>query len=177
VQQVVVQVPFEVGGLSTVTVTITTGGGGSTAISNVPVQPFAPGIYETTAFGAKQATATHADGSYATPSSGAHRSENTTIYLTGLGETNPFMFTNTRAAAGQRVVAPVTVTLNGSGVPIATDSSGQPMVYALPGEFGVYSVTFQVPPDASSGNAQIQVKVFDASGNAYSSQTSVLPIQ
>jgi uncharacterized protein (TIGR03437 family) len=160
-----------------VNVVITTPGGGTTTVSNLPLQPLSPGVFTTTAFGPSQAVALHANGSYVTPTSPAQLGENITIYLTGLGQTTPSLFTNTAAVAGQRVNAPVTVGINNVGVPVVNDSSGNPLVLAAPGLLGVYTVTFQVPSNAPSGNVPINVSAYDTNKNQYNAQGSVLPIQ
>ena len=171
VQQVVVQAPFELTGSTSATVNITTSGGGTATISNVAIQPFAPGIFETTVFGQKQAVALHADGSYVSPTNPATRGEDITIFLTGLGQTTPATGTNRAGIAGQSVVASIVGGVNNSGVPVVS-------VQAAPGLIGVYALTLTVPSDTQSGPAQqVQAIAYDAAGNSYYAQGSVIPIQ
>jgi uncharacterized protein (TIGR03437 family) len=171
VQQVVVQVPYEIGNVSSVTVVITTASGGATTITNVAVQPYAPGIFETTVFGAKQAVAVHAaDGSYVTPSSPARRGENIIVYVTGLGQTSPPTGTNRAGTGGQNVLAPIVAGINGGGVPVVSSQ-------LVPGLIAVYSITMTIPADAPSGLINVNVIAYDAVNNPYFAQGSLLPIQ
>ena len=102
------QVPFELTGSPSVNVTVTTAGGGSTTVSSLPLQPLFPGIFETTAFGQRQVVATHDNGSFVSPSNPVRKGENITVFLTGLGQTTPALFTNSPGVPGQRVNAIVT---------------------------------------------------------------------
>ncbi len=170
VQQVVVQAPFELTGSSSATVNITGAGGGSATISNVAIQPYAPGIFETTVFGTKQAVATHADGSYVNPSNPAHPGENITLYVAGLGQTNPAMGTNQAGVAGENVVAKVVAGVNNAGVPVVS-------AQAAPGLVGVYLVTMTIPSNEAGGTLPVQAIAYDSAGNPYFAQGSVLPIQ
>lgn len=171
IQQVVVQVPYEVAGSSTVNVVITTAGGGTATVSNVPVQPYAPGIFETTVFGQTQAVAIHADGSFVSPANPARRGENITIFLTGLGQTNPGTGTNRAGVTGQTVAAPIVAGIGNAGVPVVS-------VVADPGLIGVYALTLTIPSDAPTGsNISVGAIAYDAANNPYFAQGSVLPIQ
>ncbi len=170
VQQVVVQAPYELTGSSTATVIITGTGGGSATISNVAIQPYAPGIFETTAFGPNQAVATHADGSYVDPSNPAKPGENVTLYLTGLGQTNPVTGTNQPGVAGAAVVAKVVAGVNNAGVPVVS-------VQADPGAVGVYLLTMTIPSTTAAGIVPVQAIAYDKAGNPYFAQGSVLPVQ
>jgi len=171
VQQVVVQVPYEIGNASSVTVVITISGGGSTTVSNVAVQPYAPGIFETTVFGQKQAVAVHAaDGTYVTPSNPGRRGENIIIYLTGLGQTNPATGTNRAGAAGQNVLAPMVAGINLAGTTVVSTQ-------LVPGLLGVYALTLTIPSDAPTGMINVGAIEYDAAGNPYFAQGSAIPIQ
>jgi hypothetical protein len=65
----------------------------------------------------------------------------------------------------------VVVGLNNGGVPLISAVYAQGMV-------GVYILTMQVPIDTLTGPAQqLGVVAFDAAGNAYFAQGSVIPIQ
>ncbi len=170
VQQVVVQVPYEIGSVSSMTVVITNAGGGTTTITNVAVQPYAPGIFETAIFGAKQVVAVHADGSYVTPSNPARRGENITIFLTGLGQTSPATGTNRAGAAGQNVLAPMVAGINLAGVTVVSTQ-------LVPGLIAVYALTLTIPPDAPTGLVNINAIAYDAANNPFFAQGSVVPIQ
>jgi uncharacterized protein (TIGR03437 family) len=170
VQQVVVQAPYELIGANSASVVITGVGGGSSTISNVPIQPYAPGLFETTAFGAKQVVATHPDGSYVSPSNPAQRGENITLYLTGLGQTSPATGTNRAGIPGQMVAVSAIGGLNGAGVPVVS-------AQAAAGLIGVYTLTITIPPDTPSGTAGVSAVVYDSSNNPYYAQGTKLPIQ
>jgi len=170
VQQVVVQIPYEIGNATSVTVVISIPGGGSTTVTNVAVQPYAPGIFETTLFGQKQAVAVHADGSYVTPSSPARRGENIIIYLTGLGQTNPATGTNRAGTPGQNVLAPIVAGINLAGVTVVSTQ-------LVPGLIGVYALTLTIPPDAPTGLINVGAIAYDAANNPYFAQGSAIPIQ
>jgi uncharacterized protein (TIGR03437 family) len=139
---------------------------------NVPIVPYAPGIFETTAFGPRQAVALHAsDGSYVTPTNPAHHGENIIIYLTGLGQTTPATGTNQAGLANQQLAnTNIYAGLNNSGVPTGP-------VVAAPGLVGVYTLTLTVPNNAPTGNVPLNVVEYDSANNPYYAQGSFLPIQ
>jgi uncharacterized protein (TIGR03437 family) len=150
---------------------INSAGGGSGTFS-VQVVPFAPGIFETTLGGQKIAVAVRSDGSYVSPSNPAHPGETIRIYVTGLGAVAPTAVTGGTGVPGQAVTAPnLAIGLNNGGVPYLAAE------YA-PGMVGVYVITLQIPSDTQTGPAQpIGVIAFDAFGNAYFAQGSVIPIE
>jgi uncharacterized protein (TIGR03437 family) len=168
--QVAVQVPFETSA-GAASVVINSAGGGSGTFS-VQVVPFAPGIFETTLGGQKIAVAVRSDGSYVSPSNPAHPGETIRIYVTGLGAVAPTAVTGGTGVPGQAVTAPnLAIGLNNGGVPYLAAE------YA-PGMVGVYVITLQIPSDTQTGPAQpIGVIAFDAFGNAYFAQGSVIPIE
>jgi uncharacterized protein (TIGR03437 family) len=170
VQQVTVQVPFELAGSSSATVSITTPGGGSGSFT-VSVQGFAPGVFETTAFGlAHQVLAIRPDGSYVSPANPAHLGEIIIIFVTGFGQTSPPSGTNDSGIPGQSIVAPIVVGLNGGGVGVVSAESVLGMV-------GVYAIAIQVPSDLVPGaQVPVGVIVYDAAGNANFAQGTVMPI-
>ncbi len=171
VQQINVQVPYELAGASVASVTVTITGGGSATV-NVNLQPLAPGVFETAQFGINhQAVAIRPDGSYVSPNNPARRGEVIIIFLTGMGQTTPVSGTNDAGVPNQNVAARVVVGLNNAGVPLV---SAQTVV----GLVGVYAVALQVPNDTATGPQQpVGVIVYDASNNAYYAQTTLLPIQ
>ena len=84
VQQVNVQVPFELApGTTSLTITVT--GGGSATLNNVAVAPNDPGIFEFAQSGKQYGVVIHADGSYVTPQNPAHPGETLQMFATGLG--------------------------------------------------------------------------------------------
>ena len=167
--QVAVQVPFETqpGAASVV---INAAGGGSATVTE-PVLPYAPGIFQATVGGQLIAVAVRPDGSYVSPSNPAHAGEVIEVFVTGLGQVSPATATGNAGVPGQSVVGSVVVGLNNGGVPLISAVYAQGMV-------GVYILTMQVPIDTLTGPAQpLGVVAFDAAGNAYFAQGSVIPIQ
>jgi uncharacterized protein (TIGR03437 family) len=167
--QVAVQVPFETQA-GTASVVINSAGGGSGTV-NVQVQPFAPGIFQTTVGGQQIAVAVRSDGSYVSPANPAHSGETIQIFATGLGQTSPALATGSAGAPGQSVVGSVIVGLNNAGVPLISAVPASGMV-------GVYVLTFQVPIGTQTGSAQpLAVIAFDTAGTAYFAQGIGIPIQ
>jgi uncharacterized protein (TIGR03437 family) len=167
--QVAVQVPFETqpGAASIV---INAAGGGSASV-NEQVQPYAPGIFQTTVGGQLIAVAVRPDGSYVSPNNPAHAGEVIQVFVTGLGQVSPATGTGNAGVPGQSIVGSVVVGLNNGGVPLISAVYAQGMV-------GVYILTMQVPIDTQTGPAQpLGVVAFDAAGNTYFAQGSVIPIQ
>jgi uncharacterized protein (TIGR03437 family) len=166
--QVVVQVPFETQP-GTANVLINSAGGGSGTFT-VQVAPYAPGIFETTIGGQKYAVALRPNGSYITPSNPAHPGETILIYVNGLGQTTPLTATGNAGVPGQSVAGTLVIGVNNGGVPFTA-------TYA-PGMVGVYVIAIQIPSDTQTGPAQpIGVIAYDAAGNTYFAQGSVIPIQ
>lgn len=172
VEQVTVQVPFELAGSTSANVTINTPGGGSGTISNVQLKPFAPGVFETNAFGlAHQAVAIRPDGSFVSPANPARRGETIRIFATGLGQTTPVTATNFAGVPGQNVAAQLVVGLNNSGVPLISAQT-------VPGLVGVFVVALQVPSDTTPGPQQpVGLIAYDAAGNPFFAQGTFIPIQ
>jgi uncharacterized protein (TIGR03437 family) len=170
VQQVTVQVPFELAGSSSATVNITTPGGGSGTF-NVTVQAFAPGVFETTLSGvAHQVVAIRPDGSFASPDNPAHLGEIIIIFVTGFGQTNPPLVTNGSGVPGQNIAAPIVAGLNGGGVAVVS-------AQAVVGMVGVYAIAIQIPPDLTPGaQVPVGVIVYDAAGNPYFAQITFVAI-
>jgi uncharacterized protein (TIGR03437 family) len=167
--QVAVQVPFETQPGAT-SVVINAAGGGSATVT-VQVQQFAPGIFQTTVSGQQIAVAVRPDGSYVSASNPAHAGEVIQVFVTGLGQVSPAAATGNAGVPGQSVVGSVVVGLNNGGVPLISAVYAQNMV-------GVYILTMQVPIDTQTGPAQpLGVVAFDAAGNTYFAQGSVIPIQ
>jgi uncharacterized protein (TIGR03437 family) len=167
--QVVVQVPFETQP-GTANVLINSAGGGSGTFQ-VQVALYAPGIFETTIGGQKYAVALRPNGSYISPSNPAHPGETIVIYVTGLGQTTPLTATGSAGVPNENVAATLAIGVNNGGVPFTSAN------YAL-GMVGVYAIALQIPSDTQTGPAQpIGVVAYDAAGNTYFAQGSVIPIQ
>ena len=167
--QLAVQVPFETqpGAASVV---INSAGGGTSTVTE-QVQPYAPGVFQTTVAGQQMAVAVRSDGSYVSTSNPAHSGENIEIFVTGLGQASPALATGNAGAPGQSVAGSVVVGLNNAGVPLISAVPAPTLV-------GVYILTLQVPVGTQTGPAQpVGVVVFDAAGNPYFAQGTAIPIQ
>jgi len=171
VQQVTVQVPWEVAGLGSASVVITVNGGGSGTFT-VTLQPYSPGIFITNVFGlANQAVAIRPDGSYVSPSNPARRGEVIIIFVTGAGQTSPALGTNDAGIPDQNILANIAVGFNNAG---SAYNSAQTVV----GLVGVYAITLQVPANTTAGPSQpVGFIVYDAAGNPYFALAAVIPIQ
>lgn len=171
VEQVTVQVPYEVAGLGSASVVITTPGGGSGTFT-VTLQPYSPGIFTTSVFGVQnQVVATRPDGSYVSPSNPAQRGEIITIFVTGAGQTSPVTGTNDAGIANQNIAANIAVGFNNAGTPYISAQS-------VVGLVGVYAITLQVPADTTAGPTRpVGFIVYDAAGNPYFANSPVIPIQ
>ena len=170
-EQVTVQVPYEVAGLGSASVVITTPGGGSGTFT-VTLQPYSPGIFTTSVFGVQnQVVATRPDGSYVSPSNPAQRGEIITIFVTGAGQTSPVTGTNDAGIANQNIAANIAVGFNNAGTPYISAQS-------VVGLVGVYAITLQVPADTTAGPTRpVGFIVYDAAGNPYFANSPVIPIQ
>jgi len=171
VQQITVQVPFEVAGLTTASVVINTPGGGMGTFT-VNLSAYSPGVFTTSVFGTNnQTVAIRPDGSYVSPSNPAHRGENIVVFVTGLGQTSPALGTGNAGVPNQNVLATLAVGFNNAGAPFV---SAQTVV----GLVGVYAITVQVPANTTAGPSQpFGLIAYDASGNAIFGNSSSLPIQ
>ena len=152
-QEVNFQTPCETAGSSSATVVITISNV-STTVTSVPVFQAQPGIFtyagpNNLPYGAEIRAA---DGSYVTPSNLAHRGETYYIVLTGLGQTNTPLTTNSAGIAGQNVVPPLIVGVNNNGVSVVS-------AYALPGDIGAYLVGFQIPLSTPTSSSAVPLSV------------------
>jgi uncharacterized protein (TIGR03437 family) len=174
-QQINAQVPFEETPGSSDNITIETPQG-STTLSDITVNPFAPGIFTNgtvAAFGQNYplAQALRPDGSYVSASNPAQRGENISFFATGLGQTVPNASTGVPGEPGQIV---------GGTLYAGVNNQGDAVVSAIyqPNAVGVYAVTIQIPANTTAGPAQpLGLFMVDMTGNGYSSQPAYLPIQ
>ena len=161
VESVSVQVPCEVPASSavppaTVPMVVTVDGTAAPAF-NVTVLPVSPGIFQfTDTDGKVRAVLVRPDGSYASVSNPARRGETIRMFVTGLGQTNPPLFTNevdplitdasgNLAPEDLPVTATIVVGVNNGGVLVLSSR------YAFFG-VGVYEVDFEVPANTAPGN-------------------------
>jgi uncharacterized protein (TIGR03437 family) len=175
---VAVQVPFEVQP-GPVTVNVNAGDGGSASL-NVNLLPFAPGIFATASGGHTYAVAVRPDGSFVSPSNPAHRGENISLYVTGLGDVTPATATGDAGVPGQVVVASLNANSEGTSMIVGLNNSGVPLISAVyaPGMVGVYVVTFEVPANTQTGPAQpLGLILVDAQGNNHFAQGISMAVQ
>lgn len=168
--QISVQVPFEVQPGPAVSLEVDVANEGSTTVS-VPIKPLAPGVFTSVYNGKTYAVAVRPDGSQVSPTNPAQRGETIQLYITGLGQTDPAIATNTPGVANQTMSNTLIVGLNNGGVPL------QSSVYA-PGLVGIYIVIMDVPKNTKTGPYQpIGIVAYDSDKNAYFSQATYIPIQ
>ena len=148
--------------------------GGSTSIAGVPVAALQPGIFETTFISTgtkKYAVLLRPDGSYVTPDNPARRGEQIKMFATGLGQVTTATGTNKAGIGGQTVNASLLVGLNNGGVRLVSTEY-------MPGEIGIYVVTFEVPADTIAGTYQpLALVAVNPDGTSVFSNPSYLPIQ
>jgi uncharacterized protein (TIGR03437 family) len=168
VEQVSVQIPFELTP-GTVNVAISATGGGSATLTT-QILPVAPGIFTSQYNGQTYAVVVRPDGSYVTPANPAQRGEVDCTYATGLGQTTPTIATNSVGIPGQNVIDPMDFGLNNAGVRLVSATT-------VPGSVGIYQVCFMVPIDTQQGPYQpVGLIVHDPSGDQFA-QSTFIPIQ
>jgi uncharacterized protein (TIGR03437 family) len=141
--QINAQLPFQAEG--DVTLIVDTPGGVSPNF-NLVIQPTAPAVFLSGVAGPETNLPTvvrAANNLLATDSNPVQRGDSLVIYLTGLGQTNPFG-TAGQPSAMASVLAQPTVLLGGQNLPVS---------YAglSPGEVGVYQINVTVPNSTPEG--------------------------
>ncbi|MCC6294330.1 MAG: hypothetical protein IT164_16895 [Bryobacterales bacterium] len=143
--QLAIQIPFEVAGLSSAPVRITTGGQTS-ASRSINIAPAAPGLFTVNMNGSGDAIVVHSDGvTLVTIQNPAKPNEVVVMYGTGLGALNPTLETGALSGAGT-AVSP-TVLLFGT-VPATIDYAG-----TTPGYLGLNQINARIPANPPFGNA------------------------
>jgi len=147
--QLDVQIPFELRPNRQYSV-IVSANGAFTLPDTINVAPVGPGV---TAFQDGTLIAQHADYSLVDSTHPAKPGEILTMYLAGMGATNPAV-ASAQPAPSAEPFARVTVQ------PVVT-VDGQPAVISFagltPGGVGLYQINFQLPPNARSGNLGVLV--------------------
>lgn len=149
-----IQIPWELQGLSSATLTVTDARGSSSTLS-VPLAAFAPAIFSVNQ-GTSQGVVTIANSSTLAAPAGsiqgvetraAARGEFITIYCLGLGAVNnpPATGEATRDSSST-AKSPVSVLLNGAALPSS-------FAGLSPGFVGLFQVNVQIPDNAPTGNA------------------------
>lgn len=170
IEEVAVQVPFEVPAGKT-TVLIRSSGGGSSVVADVDVLPLHPGIFETVVAGRRFAVATRPDGSFVGPDNPALRGEIIRFYAAGLGQTTPATGTNRAGVPGQAVLAPMIAGLNDAGVRVVSAEY-------LQGSIGIYVVAIEIPQTTAAGPAQsLGFALQGPDGNMVYARGSQIPIR
>ena len=179
-EQVSVQVPCEV--TPSLLPVVATVNGQSSAPFDVTVLPISPGIFQATdpSDGKLRAVLVRPDGSFVSVLNPARRGEMIRMFVTGLGQTTPGLFTDEFDPLVQDsdgnwvpellpVEASVVVGINNSGVLVTSARYAAGMV-------GVYEVDFQVPSDTQPGNnAPFAIGVYQGTGLIYGNP-SMIPI-
>ncbi len=168
------QVPCElVPNSYSVTVTVNNG---SSTVSNVPVRPGAPGIFEIAmSDGIRRAVLVRPDGSFVSLANPARRGETVRMYITGGGPTQPAVATGSLPTPGVDVLPS-----DPNQIVVGVDNSGVVIVSArlAPELVGVWEIYFTVPTSARTGNDIVLSVAVTAEGNPPQfSQGSRIPIQ
>ena len=187
VESVSVQVPCEVPASAavppaTVPVVVSVNSVPSTPFA-VTVLPFSPGIFQfADSDGRTRAVLIRPDGSFVSLQNPARRGDIIRMFVTGLGQTTPGLFTNefdplVPDASGDLVAqilpvnAHVIVGVNNGGVLVVSAKYAYGMV-------GVYEVDFQVPEDTAPGNdAPLAIVVYQDTNALVFGNPSLIPIQ
>lgn len=172
-QAITFQVPCETAPGSSVPAVINING--ATTNVNLNIQAASPGIYQATnSDSVARAVVVRPDGSFVTPSNPARRGENVTIYVTGMGATNPSVGTGSVPPPGTIANALGTTVLGmaGGGVPVVSTR----LTDSLP---GVFAITFSIPSDMQTGsNVAISVaSIPSGSSTPVYSATTKIPVQ
>jgi len=154
-EQINFQVPFEIAP-GTTTIEVENNGSRST-VGGVRVLLAQPGIFEVglVAGGSVGAVLHAGTGALVTPDTPAAHGEAVSLFLTGVGPTNP---------PGQTgVPGPVPPPLATLPVIVGVDNKGAPLLFRgyAPGFLGLYQINFEIPADARCGLRPLNVQVAD----------------
>ena len=144
--QINAQLPFQTDG--NVTMILRTPGGVSDNF-NLTILPGAPGIFRSAQAGSLSGLPTvyrAINGEVVTPSNPVHRNDTITIYLTGLGRTNPAIEAGVPAPSEPLAGVIDTPQVTLGGVPLRVDFAG-----LAPGQVGVYQINAYVPKSVPTG--------------------------
>lgn len=144
--QINAQLPFQASG--NVAMILRTPGGVSDTY-NLTIQPQAPSVFRTAVEGLDNEVPTvirAANRTVVTESNPVRRNDTITIYLTGLGQTNPPVEAGTPAPADPIATPLVAPTVRLGGVNLSIRTAG-----LVPGEVGQYQITATVPRNVPLG--------------------------
>jgi uncharacterized protein (TIGR03437 family) len=160
--QVNAQIPFELQAGQQYQV-IVSANGALTAPQAIQLNAGTPAILQ---FTSGVVVAQHQDASLVSSDAPAVAGEYLTLYMSGLGETSPFVPTGQPAPANPpaTVVNMPTLTLNGTNAPVA-------FAGLTPGLVGLYQINMQVPAGLPGGNYELAV-----AQSSVVSNTTVLPV-
>jgi uncharacterized protein (TIGR03437 family) len=156
--QLAVQVPFELAGQTSATVEVTVAG-----LTSAPriffLEPEAPGIFAVNQQGSGEGVITSLDGSLVSEQNPAGRGGVIVLYATGLGVTNPPLETG-RPSEGNVTAVPATATID--GIPAEVFFSG-----TTPGLVGLNQINVQVPAGSRTGsNIPVVLNIAGKSSNS-----------
>jgi uncharacterized protein (TIGR03437 family) len=184
-ETVSVQVPCEVPSsaatpAATVQMVVTADGAAS-APFNVTVLPLSPGIFQfTDTDGQVRAVLVRQDGTFINIANPARPGDTLRMFVTGLGQTTPPLFTNEfdPLVEVNNSWVPQSLPVN-TGVVVGINNGGALVLsaqYAY-GMVGVYEVDFQVPENTASGNnAPFAIVLFQGTSVVFGNG-SLIPIQ
>jgi uncharacterized protein (TIGR03437 family) len=160
-----VQVPFEIAGSTTASVTMTVGSQVAAPFT-VQVAPTAPGVFTTDFTGMNGAVALNADGTVNSATNPAARGSMITIFATGEGVTTPMDSDGVvESSTSVRIpVAPVTATFSGTPAIVGTDTSTAKDVS------GVLMLSVTIPTSIAAGTSPV---ILTAGGVASTQPTYV----
>jgi uncharacterized protein (TIGR03437 family) len=163
-QQINFQVPFDVASFSQASVEITNNGS-TTTLSNIPVLPAKPRIFEIPINDKVYAAALHLDYSLVEPAAPARPGEIILLFLTGLGPTDPEVATNLPGPVppAATVLQP-TVRLAGAEQQVLGS-------FYAPQLTSVYQINLRIQEDTAPGEHEIEAFIEGAGG-----QKLLLPV-
>jgi uncharacterized protein (TIGR03437 family) len=165
-EAVTIQVPWEVSG-GTTAVNFSLNGVQTTA--TVPVRPAWPAFVEYPLGGGRNATVLDNDGLVLTQ---VRRGGRYRVVMSGLGQTVVRQVTGRIAIPGQELTPAnqYTMAIGNAGVPVTR-------VEAVPNQFGLYYVTFDVPADSRLGdNLNLDFLIREPSGASYVAPASRISV-
>lgn len=152
------QLPFQATG--NVALILRTPGGVSDTY-NLTIQPQAPSVFRTAVedLGEVPTVIREANRIVVTDSNPVHRNDRLTVYLTGLGQTNPPVESGMPAPADPVAVPLVAPTVSLGGVELPIESAAM-----VPGEVGQYQITVTIPRSVPTG-LSVPLQIRQGSGS------------
>ncbi len=162
-----VQVPYEIAGSTTASVTMTVGNQVAAPVT-VQVAPTAPALFTTDFTGTNGAVALNADGTVNSANNPAARGSVITLFATGEGITSPADVDGVVETSSARVpVAPLSVTFSGTAGTVGTEGSTPKDVS------GVLLLTATVPTTIAAGTSTVII----TSGGVASTQPTYVYVK